>query len=408
MPPPPPQTAQLPGLLAGRLGSNADDQLSALGLPTYAEMVPSANKGPVTPEQLQAGAPKGDVFDLSSTWRAPGVAQADLARIDPSGGKRKGLPAYIQNVIGDPEMAAKLRGVAEAGLRAGGAYWYNAEPLREHFVSELGQEEGTKQFNRYMSIVGATSAGSDVGQNVRAASYYLTQERQGTPVRTSADLISPYGHKMQQAHVSGYRGLDEGGTLNSETQPKRSSFVENLSGNQQPVTVDKHNLRLIGMLSQDPAFLNTTTAADVNYPKLGLKKGDSRNWRDEVANGNIPMDLAVEHPHMWKDVPEPAHYAALEKWQQGIAKDMGLTPAQFQAALWVGGGRATGLRSLPTSFMGTFENRLARTAQERGGTPKEALLDFIHGRSPLLTPALTAGLGGGALAGLLEPQDQSQ
>ena len=94
-------------------------------------------------------------------------------------------------------------------------------------------------------------------------------------MRSSDDLIPPYGHKMQQAHVSGYKGLDEpgaGGTLNPETQPKRSSFVENLGGNQDPVTVDKHNLRLIGMLSQDPRFLNTRTTADVNTQHWASKK----------------------------------------------------------------------------------------------------------------------------------------
>jgi hypothetical protein len=402
---PPPGAPQ--GLLAGRLGSNADDELAKLGLPTYRDVVPSAATGPVTEEQLKAGSPArpGQVFDLSETWRVPATAQAPLDRLDPNEGRRKGLPAHIQQVVNDPEMAAKLRGIAEAGLKAGGAYWYNAEPLRNHFVTELGEEEGNKQFNRFMSIVGPTSAGSDVGQNVRTASYYLTQERAGTPVKSKEDLIHPYGHKMQGEHIRAYGDLDlnEGGALDPGTQPKRASFVANLQGNQEPVTVDKHNIRLIGMLSQNPAFLNTALKADVNYPNLNVTKGETRNWRDEVTGGNVSMEQALQHPHMWQDVPNPLHYGALEDWQKGIAKGMGLTPAQFQAALWVGGGRITGLRSLPTSFMGTVENRLANTAAKRGGTPQQALLDFIHGRHPLLTPALTAGLGAGALSGLLDP-----
>lgn len=382
----PPGSTPRPPEPAGRLGGNADTQLAALGLPTYADIVPSPNRGPISQERLRAGAPQGQVFDLSDTWRVPDVPQTDLSRIDPNAGRRKGLPPHIQRVIDNPELAQKMRFVAETGTDVGGAYWYNAEPFRKAFVDELGEAQGNELFRRYASIIGATSAGSDVGQNVRAASYYLTQERAGTPVRTSADLISPYGHKMQQAHISGYRGLDEGGTLDPQTQPKRASFVENLSGNQQPLTMDKHNYRLIGMLSQDPAFLNTKTTADVNYPKLGIKKGESRNWRDEVTSGRISMEQALEHPHMWQDIPDPNHYAALERWQQGIGGEMGLSPAQFQAGLWVGGGRVTGLRSLPTSFMGTVENRLLKTARERGGTPDEALRDFIRGKAPLLTP----------------------
>jgi hypothetical protein len=395
------------GTLVGKLGSNADIQLDALGLPAYHDIVPSTRTGPLTEAELRAGAPKGEVFDLSETHRVPEVEQRDLSRIDPYGGRRKGLPAHITAAIEDPELAAKLRFVAEKGANAGGAYWYNAEPLRLAFVKELGEQEGNEIFKRYMSIVGATSAGSEVGQNVRAGSYYHFKERAGEPVQSSKDLISPYGHKMQQAHVSGYRGLGEHGegtTLNPETQPKRSSFVENLGGNQQPVTIDKHNVRLIAMLSKNPEFLNTTTVADVNYPKLGIVKGESRNWRDEVKSGRITMDQAIEHPHMWQDTPDPVHYGALEAWQQKLAKEMGLTPAQFQAALWVGGGRVTGLRSLPTSFMGIVENRLAQTAQKRGITPQQALQDWITNKAPLLS----VGAAGGGLLGIPYPGEEAR
>jgi hypothetical protein len=388
--------------LAGRLGSNADADLAALGMPAYGDIIPSRNTGPVTPAQLQAGSPAhpDHVLDLSNTWQVPDVPQTDLARIDPYGGKRKGLPEHIINAMSNPDLEAKLRFVAEKGLEVGGAHWYNAEPLRQAFIDRLGPEEGNAQFNRYIPIVGATSAGSEVGQNVRAASYYHVMERAGTPVRTSNDLISPYGHKMQQAHVSGYRGLDEGdtGTLNPETQPKRSSFVANLGGNQQPVTGDKHFIRLIGMLSQDPAFLNGKSVADVNYPALGIAKGESRNWKEEVQSGRITMEQALQHPHMWQDMPDPNHYGALEAWAQHIASKMGLTPAQFQAALWVGGGRVTGLRSLPTSFLGIVENRLHNTAVKRGITKEQALDDFIRGRHPLLTPLGAVGAAGAAAA----------
>jgi hypothetical protein len=388
--------------LAGRLGSNADADLAALGMPAYGDIVPSRNTGPVTPAQLQAGSPAhpDHVLDLSNTWQVPDVPQTDLARIDPYGGKRKGLPEHIINAMSNPDLEAKLRFVAEKGLEVGGAHWYNAEPLRQAFIDRLGPEEGNAQFNRYIPIVGATSAGSEVGQNVRAASYYHVMERAGTPVRTSNDLIPPYGHKLQQAHISGYRGLNEGdtGTLNPETQAKRSSFVANLGGNQQPITGDKHFIRLIGMLSQDPAFLNGKTVADVNYPALGIAKGESRNWKKEVQSGRITMEQALQHPHMWQDMPDPNHYGALEAWAQHIAGKMGLTPAQFQAALWVGGGRVTGLRSLPTSFLGIVENRLHNTAVKRGITKEQALDDFIRGRHPLLTPLGAVGAAGAAAA----------
>jgi hypothetical protein len=400
---------------AGRMGSNADKTLEDLGLPAYGDIVPSTNTGPVSEAQIQAGSPvrPGQVFDLSDTWRVPAVAQEGLLRIDPDAGRRKGLPEHIIQATTDPDMRARLRTVAEAGLNAGGAYWYNAEPLRLAFVSELGPEEGNRTFGQYMRTIGAVSAGSDVGQNIRTASYYNVRERQGNPVQgeqtpkgqwAPTDIESPYGHKMQNTQYGAYRDIAGGEPLDPEMRPKRASFDANLGGNQQPVTVDKHNLRLIGMLSQNPEFLNTTIKADVNYPTIGLKKGDSINFRDAVKSGRLTMDQVLQIPQAWKDVPEADHYAALEGFQQSLAQEMGITPAQLQAALWVGGGRVTGLRSLPTSFMGALENRLSLTAQKRGGTPAAALLDFIRGKKPLLTP-LAAG---GTAASLLYPEEDQR
>jgi hypothetical protein len=402
-----PQTRGPVVAAAGRMGSNADQTLEALGLPAYADIVPSTNTGPVPQSMIQSGSPvrPGQVFDLSDTWQVPNVPQGNLARIDPDAGSRKGLPQHIIDVTTDPVMRAKLRTVAEAGLQAGGAYWYNAEPLRLAFVSELGPAEGNATFAQYMRTVGAVSAGSDVGQNIRTGSFYNVMERRGTPVQSVADLVSPYGHKMQNTQFGAYSDIAGGNPLDPEMRPKRASFDANLSGNQQPVTVDKHNLRLIGMLSQNPEFLNTTTVADVNYPSIGIQKGDRINFRDAVKSGRITMQQALEIPQAWKDVPAANHYAALEGFQQNLANEMGISPAQLQAALWVGGGRVTGLRSLPTSFMGAVESRLQRTAAERGGTPTKALLDFVRGKKPLLTPlAATAGAGAAANA-LMSPGD---
>jgi hypothetical protein len=404
-----PQTRGAVTATAGRLGTNADQTLEALGLPAYRDIVPSTNTGPVPESMVQSGSPvrPGQVFDLSDTWRVPDVSQEDLARIDPNAGLRKGLPQHIIDATTDPDIRGKMRTVAEAGLKTGGAYWYNAEPLRLAFVTELGPEEGNATFAKYMRTVGAVSAGSDVSQNIRTASYYNVKERQGDPVKSVEDLISPYGHKMQNTQFGAYSDIAGGNPLDPEMRPKRASFDANLGGNQEPVTVDKHNLRLIGMLSKNPEFLNTTQTADVNYPSIGVQKGDKINWRDEVKSGRLTIDQMLEIPQAWKDVPEANHYAALEGFQQDLAREMGISPAQLQAALWVGGGRVTGLRSLPTSFMGAFEGRLQKTAAERGGTPTKALLDFVRGKKPLLSP-LAATVGAGAAANALQPDDTRQ
>ena len=362
----------------------------------------------------------GQVMDLSETYKVPLVAQTPLDRIDPDEGRRRGLPDHIVEAVNDPELRGKLRFgaddggtterrraglVAEEGLKVGGAYWYNADPLRQAFMSELGPAEGDAQFKRYMSIVGAVSAGSNVAQNIRTGSYYLNRERAGFPVQGEqneagrwqpTDLENPYGHKMQDAQFNAYRDIEGGVPLSSTERPKRASFDENLGGNQEPLTIDKHNMRIIGMLKGTPDWMMGRVKADAEYPDLGIKKGDSVNWKQKFLDGDISMERMMTIPSAWQDVPKKNQYGALETMQKDIAREMGISPAQFQAALWVGGGRITGLRSLPTSFLGAFETRLQRTAQARGNTPLEALREFIRGGRPLLTPLAIGTMGAGA------------
>ena len=45
--------------IAGRLGSNADEQLAAMGLPAYRDIVPSTRNSPLTEEELRAGDAEG-------------------------------------------------------------------------------------------------------------------------------------------------------------------------------------------------------------------------------------------------------------------------------------------------------------------------------------------------------------
>jgi hypothetical protein len=86
--------------------------------------------------------------------------------------------------------------------------------------------------------------------------------------------------------------LDQGG-WNVLQNPKPASFAQNLTGNQLPVTVDSHNLRLWG--------LTDTQGRPVDTPGRG--------------------------------------YGFLEQLQQDEAAKMGLSPAQYQASAWLGGGK---------------------------------------------------------------------
>ncbi len=87
------------------------------------------------------------------------------------------------------------------------------------------------------------------------------------------------------------------------------------------------------------------------------------------------------------DLSAPNEYGFLERMQQEEARKLGLTPAQYQASAWIGGGAETGLKSSADPFLQVFEQRVNLTANQRGESPAETLKRFIRGEIPLLSVA---------------------
>jgi hypothetical protein len=139
--------------------------------------------------------------------------------------------------------------------------------------------------------------------------------------------------------------------------PKAASFVENLRGNQTPVTIDRHNTRL---------------------------------WGVEDLRGR-PLDA-----------PPQTAYGFLERLQQEQAVKLGLTPAQYQASAWIGGANQTGVRSSLTPWLDAFEARVALSAEKYGLTKEETLRRFISGELPLYS------IGAAAAAGTAVPEETDQ
>jgi hypothetical protein len=332
----------------------------------------------------------GDVaslFDYSRLHEVPNVPQFDLPRYSPP----RGVPQRTLDITNDPAIRDKMLEVISQGKEMGGANWYNADPLREAFAKELGSG-GDAAFRKYMDMVAATSPRSEVGANARNASYYYGRAMSGEGMpAVGTPNPQPYGHLAQRLHqMNAERVAGEG--WDALNNPKPASFVENLTGNQQPVTVDTHAFRLPAILAQDPRFLETAFQVGKDAPK--------QNIQAMVASGEVPIADAAARPAWWQAQPKANEYGAMEKYYQGLGKDLGLTPAQTQASAWVGGGKLTGLASDESKpFLRFLEDRVDLTAEKRGVTTKQALQDFIRGKSPLL------GLGGAAAMGGLAAQD---
>jgi hypothetical protein len=286
------------------------------------------------------------MFDYSRLREVPDVPQFDLERYVPP----RGVPETATS-LAKPENIARINSVVRQGAKAGGLEWYNTMPLREAFIAELGPEQGPAAFARYMDYVASTSPHSAVPINVRNASYYYGLGQRGDPMPTmhieqvlnkrgvhqpkwklDEPLPSPYGHEAQTLHVQNATNvLNQGGIPLANQKP--ASFSQNLQGNWRPVTIDTHNARLIG----------------------------------------LP-----------RDAPSKTEYGFLEAMQQREAERLGMTPAQYQASAWIGGGAETGLRSTADPFLRVFEQRVRLTADKTGVPPEQVLRRFIRGEMPLL------------------------
>jgi hypothetical protein len=338
----------------------------------------------------------------------------------------------------------------EKGKKLNGPDWYNTEELRDWFVGELGEEAGDARWREFAQLIGATSTGSDVASNFRNASFYnaldpearvkvATRVAEGgiTPAAAARELgLEPantptnynYGHVMQGNHAKNVLAQIDGGwetqmpegltkaqqTKWLQANPKVKGFANDLLGSEKNIAADKHFMRMLAMSDGGADFLsNQAQISGENLAalrKLYKKKLDPYIQTRKTGTGQMVtitnLQKAVEDgvikdtkhfksiPQAWLDMPKPTEYAALEQMAQRLAKRYDMTPAQFQASLWMGAGDITALADESQgTAMELFRRTLDKRAGERGLTRKEMASEFIHKRAPL---AIGGGLLGGA------------
>ena len=262
-----------------------------------------------------------------------------------------------------------------------------------------------------MDVVAATSPRAKVQDNIRMASYYNYLLKNGIPIPDKP--AAGYGSIAQGSHVKHARNIGNEGGWNIFENPNPASFSSNLQGNQQVATIDTHNFRLPGIISQDPRFLATSfdelVKPELNdrtkiiddlvaqYPNMqgvdidrfvsrleGPKPKVSFRPQDWLKSGSISMEEAVDRPNFWASQPNDNEYGYYEGWQQDQAKKLGMSPAQYQASMWVGGGEDTGLGSVAEPFLKTFEARIKYTADRLGVSPDVVMEKMLKGEMPLM------------------------
>jgi hypothetical protein len=330
----------------------------------------------------------GELFDYSLLDQVPPREQKPLERYVP-----KKLPERLERALADPRTEKALNEYVARGEELGGRRWYNTEPYRQVFDEEWGRNADQK-YSDYMDVMAATSPRSRVPDNVRTQSYYWDILNDGGNGQTISQRMvelpekppAGYGSVAQGLHRGNVQKLMEGG-MDPRKNPKPLSFSQNLQGNWDLSTIDTHNFRPLGMVTRDPDFMMRS---------FNPEKGRTINPRQMYDEGQISMDDALAQPTFWEAKPRENEYAGYEDWQRGQAAKMDMTPAEYQASMWIGAGDLTGLQSPPEPFLRTLERRIQYTAARLGITPQEAMRRHVRGEIPLLSVAGAGLLGAGA------------
>ncbi len=310
----------------------------------------------------------GQLLDMHRLAEVPPVPQQPMPRYVPP----RGPSARMKDALSSRRVQRGIRDAVERGAEGGGLEWYNTEPLRERMAYAAPGDSSA--YPRLMDIMAATSPRSAVPDNIRTASYYNYLLANDLPI---PDKPAPgYGSIAQEDHLRHVRGVADLGGWDVFRNPKPASFSGDLQGNQINVAVDTHNMRLPGILSQDPRFLAGSTKGDKGAPALNPAK--------MYKDGEITINEALTRPAFWESKPRDNEYGYYENWQRERARKMGMSPAQYQASMWLGAGDITGLASPPEPFLHTFESRVRYTADRMGLSPDTVLEQVLAGKVPLL------------------------
>jgi len=285
----------------------------------------------------------------------PGVPQRALPRLRYS--SPSGMSPRMQAIYSNDDVYRGLVDAIEHGKAMGGADWTNSVALRGLLRNDLGPEAGDEAFRQLMGFVAASSPMTNAMQNARIATYLYSRARSGLPLPEVGERLQyPYGSPANKTHELLAKSTISGNwyPLN---RPKTSSYYENLIGNYEPATIDRHIIRLVSTLHGDPNFLTRI---------------------------------------------QPEDYWALEELIGRAGREVGLLPGEAAQAARIGGADVTGLRlnNGSRSLLYSFANRFTPTAQKLQLSEDEVRDKMLRGdislygltAMPFAAGALGAGL----------------
>lgn len=265
--------------------------------------------------------------------------------------------------------------VFNEGVERGGDRWYLGSELQDLFKEAVGDAQGEEMYRVFHHLSAVTSANTTITENIRRATDLMAEAFSGKSFREIAEEIDAgkaagtpvegvTGGKLGLFNARAIENVMESGEIGGQ---KVTSYNANHLGVDDAVTVDIHNARMMfHLMGMDWRSESGRKAiSDV----LGLPAGieaDPKKWSEA----------------MYSKIASGAGYHALEDFQKGLAQQMGVSPRELQAILWVGGQEITNVSSVAT-FPSLVMQRLESVAARYGRPINQMLKDLYDGNLKL-------------------------
>jgi len=346
-------------------------------------LVANAKVAPEDPLMKQLfGVDRRDLFDIAQQ----GTRQGNIVErpfTAPPGAKGSAAARELMT----PENAQRLQDIiGEARNRPelfqGMASWYTMDPLYQHFERLYGPERAVEEYNRFNTLTGMSSPGSEV----------LTELNRGTAARMMADKgqfdkFVKYGGMAENERGRGYPkelAAVIGHPYHSTAQAQpMAKYLE--SGN-----VDMKSAKV-------PSYIAASGVPETGF-QTQWPVGDA-HWSRLVGLPETRGAQTSQVRNASATVPEMVSLAPW--WKSEVAAKSGLESVPAQAVVWGAGSNATGVTSpIGAPKLELLAQQIGETAKRLGVSPETARDLVITGKAHagFIDPELAAKLGLGASA----------
>lgn len=323
---------------------------------------------------------RDDLYEISQQGRRQGNI-TERPFVAPPGAKGA---RHAEQVMTPKNEQRILDIISEAEKRPdlykGMASWYTMDPAYEQFVRLYGKERAPLEYDRFNTLTGMASPGSEVLSELNrgtAANWLDKQGRFADFLRHGGGMTNDRPKDMEAILGHPYHRTAQG-----------IPMEKYLRGGEVDMGSAKVPSYITASGVPQTGFQTAWPVGDAHWSRLvGLP--DVRGARTSKGKDVVPGASA--------SVPEMVSLGPW--WQQKIAREAGLESVPAQAVVWGAGSNATGVTSpIGAPKLELLASQIGKTAKRLGVTPEQARDMVLTGRAHagFITPQMAALLGTGA------------